>query len=122
MKIKIEYKKMKEIFIVKLDNKLFLNYYLKEKRKSVSDTQERLYNYLIKRFENEPSLLNAQDTEIIHQHAELMELLTTCLFPVVASDHRHIFALAAPYRFSVFYYSDYFREIFFDSEDGSLCI
>ncbi len=99
----------------------FVNY-LNEKRKSVSDTQERLYDYLIKRFESEPSLLNARDAEIIHQHSELMELLTTSLFPVVASDHRHIFALAAPYRFSVFYYSDYFREIFFDSEEKHLLL
>ena len=41
----------------------FVNYL--RKRKSVSDTQERLYNYLIKRFESEPSLLNVQDAEII---------------------------------------------------------
>ena len=72
----------------------FVNY-LKEKRESVSDTQERLYNYLIKRFESEPSLLNVQDAEIIHQHSELMELLTTSLFPVVASDHWHFFTCSS---------------------------
>jgi hypothetical protein len=99
----------------------FINY-LKEKRQSVSDTRERLYTYLIKKFESEPSLLYAEDVEIIHQHSELMELLTTSLFPVVANDQRHIFALAMPYRFNVFYYSDFFREIFFDAEEKHLLL
>ncbi|HEV8284881.1 MAG TPA: hypothetical protein VGQ09_11265 [Chitinophagaceae bacterium] len=96
--------------------------YLKARRPAVSETTERLYSYLIKKFENEPSLLHVDDVEIIHQHADLMELLTTSLFPVVANDHRHIFALAAPYQFSVFYYSDHFREIFFDSEEKHLLL
>src|SRR5438477_1227049 len=99
----------------------FINY-LKEKRQSVSDTRERLYNDLIKKFESEPSLLYVEDIEIIHQHSELMELLTTSLFPVVANDQRRIFALAAPYRFNVFYYSDFFREIFFDDKEQHLLL
>jgi hypothetical protein len=48
MKIKIEYKKMKEIFIVKLDNKLFLNYYLKEKRNQNYSKKNYNYNILLK--------------------------------------------------------------------------
>src|SRR5438552_12586235 len=51
-----------------------------------------------------------------------MELLTTSLFPVIAIDHRHIFALAAPYQFSVFYYSDNFRKIFFDQDENHLLL
>ncbi|HET9825883.1 MAG TPA: hypothetical protein VFP87_11145, partial [Chitinophagaceae bacterium] len=81
----------------------FVNY-LKEKRPDVSDTREKLYSYLIKKFESESDLAQIDDVEVIHQHADLMELLTTSLFPVVSPDHRHIFALAAPYQFSVFYY------------------
>jgi len=99
----------------------FINY-LKEKRPEVSDTREKLYTYLIKRFENEPELLHIEDVEVIQQHADLMELLTTSLFPVVASDHRHIFALASPYRFSVFYYSDHFSKIFFDRDEKHLLL
>jgi hypothetical protein len=99
----------------------FINY-LKEKRSSVSDTRERLYNYLIKKFEAEPSLLHIDDAEVIQHHSDLMDLLTTSLFPVVANDHRHIFALSAPYQFSVFYYSDFFRKIFFDDEEKHLLL
>jgi len=99
----------------------FVNY-LREKRESVSETREKVYSYLIKRFESEPSLLYPENLDIIHDHSDLMELLTTSLFPMVASDHRHIFALAAPYQFSVFYYSDYFSEIFFDEEKKHLLL
>lgn len=99
----------------------FVNY-LKEKRPEVSDTREKLYTYLIKKFESEPSLLHIDDMEVIHQHPDLMELLTTSLFPVVAQDHRHIFAVAPPYQFSVFYYSDHFRKIFFDREEKHLLL
>jgi hypothetical protein len=99
----------------------FVNY-LKEKRPEVSDTREKLYTYLIKRFENEPELLQIEDVEVIQHHADLMELLTTSLFPVVATDHRHIFALAAPYQFSVFYYSDHFIKIFFDEDEEHLLL
>ena len=99
----------------------FVNY-LKEKRQSVSETREKVYSYLIKRFESEPSLLHPENLDIVHEHSDLMELLTTSLFPMVGSDHRHIFALAAPYQFSVFYYSDYFSEIFFDEEEKHLLL
>src|SRR4030095_276454 len=74
----------------------FINY-LREKRECVSETREKVYSYLIKRFESEPSLLYPENLDIIHERSDLMELLTTSLFPMVASDHRHIFALAAPY-------------------------
>jgi hypothetical protein len=99
----------------------FVNY-LKEKREIVSETREKVYSYLIKKFESEPSLLYPENLNVIQEHSDLMELLTTSLFPMVASDHRHIFALAAPYQFSVFYYSDYFSEIFFDDEKKHLLL
>ena len=99
----------------------FVNY-LKEKRHSVSETREKVYSFLIKKFESEPSLLYPENLEVIQEHIDLMELLTTSLFPMVSGDHRHIFALAAPYQFSVFYYSDYFKEIFFDDEEKHLLL
>ena len=48
----------------------FVNY-LKEKRPEVSDTREKLYTYLIKRFEGEPELLHIENVEVIQQHADL---------------------------------------------------
>lgn len=95
--------------------------YLKNKRSEISGTKERLYNFLIKKFESEPSLLQPiEDFEVINRHAELMELLTTSLFPVVGDQEKNNFALAAPYQFSVFYYSDNFRKLFFDTEEQHL--
>jgi len=97
--------------------------YLKNKRTAVSGTKERLYNFLIKKFESEPSLSQPiEDPDVINKHSEFMELLTTSLFPVVGDEEKHNFALAAPYQFSVFYYSDNFRKLFFDNEEQHLLL
>jgi hypothetical protein len=53
-------------------------HYLKEKRSSVSETKEQLYNYIIKKFESEPGLLETvDDIGLIDEKADLMELLAT---------------------------------------------
>src|SRR4030095_10513213 len=97
--------------------------YLRNKRTEVSETKERLYNYLIRKFESEPSLLIPMDDPLeIVNNSELMELLTTALFPVVGDHEKNNFALAAPYQFSVFYYSDNFRKIFFDNKEQHLLL
>src|SRR5687767_12639798 len=97
--------------------------YLKNKRSTVTGTKERLYNFLINKFESEPSLSQPiEDLGVLNKHAEFMELLTTSLFPVVGDEEKHNFALAAPYQFSVFYYSDNFRKLFFDNEEQHLLL
>ena len=97
--------------------------YLKSKRSEVSETKEKLYSYLIKKFENEPSLLEGIDNvNAMASHSDLMELLATFLFPVVSDSEKTNFALAAPYQFSVFHYSDNFRKLFFDNEEQHLLL
>jgi GAF domain-containing protein len=101
--------------------KPFVNY-LQAKINSVSASKERLYNYLVKRFEEEPRLLTPiNDMRLIDANADLMELLSTSLFPVVG-DEENNFALAAPYQFKVFYYSESFRHLFFDSKEEYLLL
>jgi hypothetical protein len=51
-----------------------------------------------------------------------MELLTTSLFPVISDQQKNCFALAAPYEFSVFYYSEQFKKLFFDSDEQHLLL
>ena len=47
--------------------------YLKDMRASVSETKERLYSYLIKKFESEPSLLQPiSDIGVIDENSDLM--------------------------------------------------
>ena len=100
----------------------FINY-LKNKRGSVTDTRERLYNDLIKKFEEEPALLHPiDDIPVIEENAGLMELLTTSLFPVVEEHEKNSFALAAPYQFRIFYYSDSFRKLFVDNNEQHLLL
>jgi hypothetical protein len=98
-------------------------HYLKEKRSSVSETKERLYNYIIKKFESEPRLLESvDDIGLIDEQADLMELLTTSLFPIVGNRLQNNFALASPYQFKVFYYCDDFRKLFFDNNEQYLLL
>lgn len=97
--------------------------YLRSKRSAVSETRERLYNYVINRFESQPSLLKPVDNiGLMDEHADLMELLITSLFPVIGSQQKYSFAIAAPYEFSVFYYSEHFRKLFFDGEEEHLLL
>ena len=98
----------------------FINY-VKEKSIGQSETKKRLYHYIIKKFENEPDLLHQSiDVDLLNKHADLMELLTTSLFPVIARKGQNNFALASPYQFKVFYYSDNFRRLFFDDNEQYL--
>ena len=97
--------------------------YLKAKRTEVSGTKEKLYSNLIRNFEAEPSLLNPiDDIGLVEKNADLLELLTTSLFPVIDHHEEKNFALAAPYQFSVFYYTESFRKLFFDSNEQHLLL
>ena len=96
--------------------------YLKNKLDLVTDTKEMLYHFLIKKFEAHPELLQpVEDENLLHNNADLMDLLTTSLFPVICHDQGN-FALASPYQFRVFYYSDSFRQLFFDGREQYLLL
>src|SRR5688500_18617131 len=76
--------------------KPFVNF-LKEKKPSVSETKERLYNYLIKQIESEPVLMeHITDVSVIDQHSELMDLIATSLFPIVGNKEKYNFAFSSP--------------------------
>jgi hypothetical protein len=106
----------------KISFRPFINY-LKTRRSEVSETQEKLYSHLIKKFEEAPSLLTPiEDTGLINEHAPLMELLTTSLFPVISNHEKNNFAIAAPYQFCVFYYTENFRRLFFDTDEQHLLL
>ena len=97
--------------------------YLKEKRSLVSETKVWIYNHLIKELEEKSQLLEpVRDVSLIDKHANLMELLTTSLFPAVGSHDINNFALSSPYQFQVFYYSDHFKKLFFDSNEQYLLL
>ena len=100
----------------------FINF-LKEKLPAVSETIAGYYNYLIKKFEAEPDLLNyVEDFHLLDENADMLELLGTALFPAVGEHEKNSFALAVPYKQQVFYYSDYFRKLFLDKEETCLLL
>jgi len=97
--------------------------FLKVNRSLVSETKAWIYNHLIKELEAKNQLLEpVHDVSLIDEHANLMELLTTSLFPVVGSHDINNFALSSPYQYQVFYYSDHFRKLFFDSNEQYLLL
>ncbi|MBD0285718.1 MAG: hypothetical protein ICV53_13425 [Flavisolibacter sp.] len=97
--------------------------YLKEKRSEVSDIKSGFYKFLIKKIEAEPELLTTiNDSALLEEHSDLLELLSTMLFPVVSKHEKQTFALATPYRFQVFYYSDCFRQLFMDAHEQQLLL
>lgn len=98
----------------------FINY-LKNKSSGSTDTRARFYNYLVERFEAEPELMApVNDSSVLNEHAELLELLGTSLFPVVTEPEKNIFSLAVPYQFSVFNDSGSFRKLFVEDEEHFL--
>src|SRR5688500_1852514 len=97
--------------------------YLQTRRPEFYETNEKLYSNLIKKFEEVPSLLKPiEDIGLINDHAPLMELLTTSLFPVISNHEKNNFALATPYQFGVFYYTENFRKLFFDTTEQHLLL
>lgn len=108
-----------------IDSKLsFLPFikYLKEKAANSSDIRSGFYNYLIQKFDTAPGLLRpVEDMSILTDNQDLLELLTTSLFPLV-SDQENIFTLTVPYHYSIFNYSQSFKELFIDDKQETFLL
>jgi hypothetical protein len=106
----------------KISFRSFVNY-LKENRSAVTDTKERFYNDLIEKFEAVPSLLGNEENLVPSgANDALLEMLSSSLFPALTNHDKISFALAAPYQFRVFYYSDSFGKLFFDDSKEHLLL
>lgn len=98
----------------------FVNY-LKNKSSGGTDTRTRFYAYLVDKFEAEPDLLSPlNDNSVLTEHADLLELLGTSLFPVVTEPEKNIFSLTVPYQFSIFSDSGSFRKLFVENDEHFL--
>jgi hypothetical protein len=92
--------------------------YLKEKSSNTSDIRTGFYRYLIQKIEGEPALLKPfVDTSVLNDNQDLLDLLTTSLFPLV-SDQERIFSLALPYHYTIFGYSDSFGKLFVNEKEN----
>src|SRR5687768_14643730 len=61
----------------------FINY-LREKSANTSDIRTGFFKYLIQKFEAEPQLLKPiEDFSVLNDNEDLLDLLTTSLFPLV---------------------------------------
>ena len=98
----------------------FVNF-LKDKLAVTSGTRADFYRYLISKFEAQPELLRqVENVQILDDHDELLELLSTVIFPVVTDEEKNNFTFSAPYQFNIFSYSEPFRRLFIDKEETKL--
>src|SRR5689334_20173695 len=96
--------------------------YLKEKTGNTSDIRTGFYSYLIKKFESEPQLLKSlENFDVLNDNQDLLELLTTSLFPLV-SDSEQMFTLAVPYHYTIFNYSKKFGKLFVSEQDDKFLL
>src|SRR6186997_2767900 len=76
----------------------FVNF-LRDKLAITSGTRSDFYRYLIRKFEAQPELLQqVDDVQVLDDHGELMELLSTVIFPVVSDEQKNNFTLSVPYQ------------------------
>ena len=96
--------------------------YLKEKSSNTSDIRTGFYRYLIQKIEGEPALLKPfVDPAVLNDNQDLLDLLTTSLFPLV-SDKERIFTLALPYHYTIFGYSNSFGKLFVNENDNKFLL
>jgi hypothetical protein len=74
---------------------------------------QKLYGSLLAQFDAIPELLEPQDdTTLLKQHHELVEMLLTTIFPPAPSNHDNLYAVSFPFRFEVIYSSNLFHYLF----------
>ncbi len=96
-------------------------HFVKDKLETTKGIRADFYQYLIKKFESEPVLLQQViGSQDLFDNEGLLELLSTVIFPVVSEKNN--FTLAAPYQFNIFSYSDSFRKLFVDKEGEKLVL
>jgi hypothetical protein len=99
----------------------FINY-LRDKAANTADIRAGFYRYMIQKFESEPDLLKPiDDIAVLNNNQDLLDLLTTSLFPIV-SDRERIFTLAVPYHYTIFNYSKTFGRLFVNEEEDSFLL
>ncbi len=74
---------------------------------------KKLYGNLLEQFDAVPELLQPQeDTSLLKQHHELVEMLLTTIFPPAPSNQDNLYAVSFPFRFEVIYSSNLFQYLF----------
>ncbi|RAJ04278.1 hypothetical protein LX64_03158 [Chitinophaga skermanii] len=87
--------------------------FMKEKAETTPGIRSSFYNYIIKKFESMPSLLGSFDENSdLVQYQEYLDLLIATLFPVTTDEENRVYGVGVPYKYSIFYYSEGFKQIF----------
>ncbi|MCW3114760.1 MAG: hypothetical protein JWR18_3156 [Segetibacter sp.] len=91
--------------------------FLKNKKERSEDIRVKFYRYLIKKFQQHPTLtVPFTDVNILEQHEELIQLLVMSLVPLSSDFENRPFALAVLQPSCLFYYSDAFKKAFINEQ------
>jgi hypothetical protein len=89
--------------------------FLKEKQDKSTDIRVKFYRYLVKKFEQQPELLQPFDNvAILEEHDDLVQLLRMSLLPLATNTEDVPMALAFMQPSTVFYYTPLFKKTFID--------
>ena len=95
--------------------------FLKHQAENSGGLKEKIYRFIIKKFNQHPELLHPlQDGRILKDHTELLSLVETSVFPLVNDDSSDLFALVKPMDIELFYVSEGFKKIIQDEVTGGL--
>ena len=90
---------------------------LRNKMEEASVANALFYRHLIKKFQQEPSLLIPfENVEVLEEHEDLIQLLQMSLMPLSADSENFSMALAFIQPNRLFYYTPSFRKTFLDEQ------
>lgn len=91
--------------------------FMKEKVEHAEGARAAYFQEIVRHFESNPALQQPLKEDVnLADYQEYLDLLTATVFPLTMDEKRDIFGIGVPYRFSIFYYSERFRQIF--AEEG----
>jgi len=100
----------------------FVNF-LKDKEVTTTGIRADFYRHLIGKFESDPNLLKrVNNIRELNDHKELLEIISTAIFPIICDEGENNFTLSAPYKLNIFAYSETFKNLFIDRSESSLIL
>lgn len=112
----------RQLLAAKISFKRYLTY-LQEASHDHNILKRLLYSFVIKRFNEEPRLLETFDhANEVEAYSEVLELVRSTLFPLIEEAGKSIFALSMPLSVEMFYLSDDLKKFITDKETGKIKI
>ncbi|MFB6457419.1 GAF domain-containing protein [Chitinophaga sp. Hz27] len=92
--------------------------FLQNKVEHEKDGRTVFYQYILDKFQDKPELLGPIPDEMnMDEYRSYLDLVIAAIFPVTVDTKKDIYGISIPYKFSVFYYSEMFKQLFTGEND-----